>query len=51
MGEDTLEEVKQRGQELEGKVLSQAVQLFTSDQLVVKDKKVIFRPGHLESAH
>jgi hypothetical protein len=28
-------------------VLSQAVQLFTGDQLVVKDKKVIFRPGHL----
>ena len=51
VGEDTLEEVKQRGQELEGKVLSQAVQLFTSDQLVVKDKKVIFRPGHLEQAH
>ena len=51
VGEDTLEEVKLRGQELEGKVLSQAVQLFTSDQLVVKDKKVIFRPGHLEQAH
>ena len=48
VGEDTLDEVKQRGQELEGKVLSQAVQLFTGDQLVVKDKKVIFRPGHLE---
>jgi formyltetrahydrofolate deformylase len=47
VGDDTLEEVKTRGQELEGKVLSQAVQLFTSDQLVVKDKKVIFRPGHL----
>src|SRR5262249_12862578 len=48
VGEDTLDEVKRRGQELEGKVLSQAVQLFTGDQLVVKDKKVIFRPGHLE---
>ncbi len=47
VGEDTLETVKARGQELEGKVLSQAVQLFASDQLVVKDKKVIFRPGHL----
>jgi formyltetrahydrofolate deformylase len=46
VGEDTLDEVKTRGQELEGKVLSQAVQLFASDQLVVKDKKVIFRPGH-----
>ncbi|MEO8602309.1 MAG: formyltetrahydrofolate deformylase [bacterium] len=47
VGEDTLEGVKARGQELESKVLSQAVQLFSSDQLVVKDKKVIFRPGHL----
>jgi formyltetrahydrofolate deformylase len=47
VGEDTLEAVKARGQELEGKVLSQAVQLFTGDQLVVKDKKVIFRPGRV----
>jgi formyltetrahydrofolate deformylase len=50
VGEDTLDEVRTRGQELEGKVLSQAVQLFAGDQLVVKDKKVIFRPGHLGSA-
>src|SRR5512143_1218123 len=47
VGEDTLDEVRARGRELEGKVLSQAVQLFAADQLVVKDKKVIFRPGHL----
>jgi len=45
VGEETLDEVKARGQELEAKVLSQAVQLFLNDQLVVKDKKVIFRPG------
>lgn len=45
VGEDTLDDVKARGQELEGRVLSQAVQLFLNDQLVVKDKKVIFRPG------
>jgi formyltetrahydrofolate deformylase len=51
VGEDTLDEVKARGQELEGKVLSQAVQLFTGDQLVVKDKKVIFRPGHVGAVH
>jgi formyltetrahydrofolate deformylase len=50
VGEDTLDEVKARGQELESKVLSQAVQLFTTDQLVVKDKKVIFRPGHAAHA-
>jgi len=45
VGEDTLEEVKARGQGLESKVLSKAVQLFLNDELVVKDKKVIFRPG------
>ena len=50
VGEDTLEEVKARGQALEGKVLSQAVQLFLNDQLVVKDRKVIFRPGRFPEA-
>ena len=45
VGDDTLDDVKARGQELEAKVLSQAVQLYLNDQLVVKDKKVIFRPG------
>jgi formyltetrahydrofolate deformylase len=49
VGEDTLEEVKERGKQLEGRVLSQAVQLFLNEQLVVKDKKVIFRPGHAPS--
>ena len=47
VGEDTLDTVRTRGQELEGKVLSQAVQLCAAEQLVVKDKKVIFRPGHI----
>jgi formyltetrahydrofolate deformylase len=50
VGEDTLEEVKERGQALEGTVLSQAVQLYLNDQLVVKDKKVIFRPGRFPAA-
>ena len=50
VGEDTLEEVKSRGKQLEGRVLSKAVQLFLNDQLFVKDKKVIFRPGHLAAA-
>jgi formyltetrahydrofolate deformylase len=45
VGEDTLDGVKARGMALEGDVLSKAVQLFVTDQLVVKDKKVIFRPG------
>jgi len=48
VGEDTLDDIKARGKELEAKVLSQAVQLYVNDQLVVKDKKVIFRPGHLQ---
>jgi formyltetrahydrofolate deformylase len=47
VGEDTLDEVKVRGKELEATILSQAVELFVNDQLVVKDKKVIFRPGYL----
>jgi formyltetrahydrofolate deformylase len=45
VGEDTLDDVKARGKELEAKVLSQAVRLYLNEQLVVKDKKVIFRPG------
>ncbi len=47
VGEDTLEEVKERGQALEGKVLSQALQLVLNEQLVVTDRKVLFRPGRL----
>ena len=50
VGEDTLEDVKEHGKALEGKVLSQAVQLFLNDQLVVKDRKVIFRPGRFPGA-
>lgn len=45
VGEDTLDGVKTRGMALEGEVLSRAVQLFVTDQLLVKDRKVIFRPG------
>lgn len=45
VGEDTLEDVKERGQRLEGRVLSRAVQLFCNDELLVKDGKVIFRPA------
>lgn len=47
VGEDTLEEVKARGKALEAAVLAQAVELFLNDQLVVRDRKVIFRPGYL----
>jgi formyltetrahydrofolate deformylase len=49
VGEDSLEDVKARGRQLEGKVLSRAVQLYLNDQLVAKDKKVIFRPGHVHT--
>ena len=45
VGEDTLVDVKRHGMALEGEVLSKAVQLFVTDQLLVKDRKVIFRPG------
>jgi formyltetrahydrofolate deformylase len=50
VGEDALEQVRARGQALEGSVLSQAVQLFLNDQLVVKDRKVMFRPGRFAGA-
>lgn len=50
IGEDSLEDVKERGKQLEAKVLSQAVQLFLNDQLVVKDTKVIFRPGRMPAS-
>ena len=49
VGEDTLEDVKAKGRALEGEVLSQAVQLCLNDQLIVKDNKVIFKPGKLEA--
>jgi formyltetrahydrofolate deformylase len=45
VGEDTLDEVKARGQALEGKVLARSVELYLNEELVVKDKKVMFRPG------
>jgi formyltetrahydrofolate deformylase len=47
VGEDTLEDVRAKGRALEGEVLSQAVQLFLNDQLIVKDNKVFFRPGRI----
>lgn len=45
VGEDTLDDVKRKGQALESKVLSRAVQLFLNDELVVKDNKVVYKPG------
>jgi formyltetrahydrofolate deformylase len=45
VGIDALEDVKRKGLELEGQVLSKAVQLFLDEELVVVEDKVIFKPG------
>jgi formyltetrahydrofolate deformylase len=45
VGADTLEDVKRKGLELEGQVLSKAVQLYLDEELVVVEGKVIFKPG------
>jgi formyltetrahydrofolate deformylase len=45
VGVDTVDDVKRKGLELEGQVLSKAVQLFLDEELVVVDGKVIFKPG------
>ena len=45
VGADTLDDVKRKGLELEGRVLSRAVQLFLDEELVVVEGKVIFKPG------
>src|SRR5207244_13135837 len=43
-GEDTLEDVKARGRALEAKAPAHAVADFLNQQLVVKDRTVIFHP-------
>ena len=45
VGSDTLEDVKEKGLELEAKILSKSVQLFLDEELVVVEGKVIFKPG------
>ena len=45
VGKDTSEDVKLKGQQLEGRVLSEAVQMYLDEKLVVIDDKVVFRPG------
>jgi formyltetrahydrofolate deformylase len=45
VGQDTVDDVKRKGLELEGQVLSKAVQLFLDEELVVVEGKVIFKPG------
>ena len=45
VGVDSLDDVKLKGLELEGRVLSKAVQLYLDEELVVVEGKVIFKPG------
>lgn len=45
VGKDTSDDVKLKGQQLEGRVLSESVQMFLDEKLVVVDDKVVFRPG------
>jgi formyltetrahydrofolate deformylase len=45
VGIDTLEDVKQKGLDLEAATLSKSVQLFLDEELVVVEGKVIFKPG------
>jgi formyltetrahydrofolate hydrolase len=45
VGEDSLDDVKRKGRELEAKVLSKAIQLYLNNELLVKDHKVVYKPG------
>jgi formyltetrahydrofolate deformylase len=45
VGADTLDDVKEKGLDLEARTLSKAVQLFLDEELVVVEDKVIFKPG------
>jgi formyltetrahydrofolate deformylase len=45
VGADSVDDVKNKGIELEAKTLSRAVRLFLDEELVVVEGKVIFKPG------
>ena len=45
VGKDTAADVKAKGQLLEANILSQSIQMFLDEKLVVVDDKVVFRPG------
>lgn len=45
VGKDTAIDVRSKGQKLEGRVLSDAVNMYLDEKLVVVDDKVVFRPG------
>lgn len=45
VGVDDVDAVRAKGQKLEGDTLSQAVQYFLNEQLVVAEDRVVFKPG------
>jgi formyltetrahydrofolate deformylase len=45
VGQDTAEDVRQRGLALEAEILTKAVRHFLDEELVVVDGKVVFKPG------
>jgi formyltetrahydrofolate deformylase len=45
VGTDTVDDVRDKGLNLEAEVLARAVKLFLDEELVVVDDKVIFKPG------
>src|SRR3954462_5711010 len=45
VGADTLDDVKEKGLDLEANVLSKSVQLFLDEEPAVVEGKVIFKPG------
>lgn len=45
VGVDTVDDVRRKGRALEGVVLSRAVQLYLSNEVVVINGKVVFKPG------
>jgi formyltetrahydrofolate deformylase len=45
VGTDSVDDVRARGRSLEGTVLSNAVQLYLNNEVVVVDGKVVFKPG------
>ena len=45
VGRDEAEDVRAKGQKLEGRILAEAVRMHLDAKLVVVDGKVVFRPG------
>lgn len=45
VGQDSLDDVKIKGQRLEAQVLARAVRLFLNGELLVRDNKVVYKPG------